>query len=121
MRITKLRLSLLREIVIPLLCAIMALWGIAQARAQGGKIADPAHQTAFMLCTPQSSTGDGEPPPDHDCGDCCLPNPVFTGGYRAPFALRYQRIVAVEPQARPLAPRRLTALLPWSRGPPAQA
>lgn len=121
MRIIRLRHSLLREIIIPLLCAIMALGGIAQARAQGDKIADPAYQTAFMLCNPQSTTGDSEPLPDHDCGDCCLPGPAAAPPYRSPFALRYARIVTVEPQSVLLAPRHIAALLPWSRGPPAQA
>jgi hypothetical protein len=119
MRTARLRHPLLREVVIPFLCAIMALWGIAQARAQGSKIADPAHAVAFMLCTPQSTTGEGDAPPNHDCGDCCLPNPVAASGYRAPFPLRYQRIVAVEPETRLLRTQRLAMLLPWSRGPPA--
>ncbi len=121
MRTARLRHPLLREIIIALLCAIMALWGIAQARAQGGKIADPTNQTAFMLCTPQSLSGDSEAPANHDCGDCCLPNPVAVPRYRAPLALRYHRIVAVEPQTGAPVPQRSATLLPWSRGPPALA
>lgn len=122
MRISTSRRPFLREIVIPLLCAVMALWGIAQARAQAGKLADPAHVAGFMLCTPASTAGSGgEPAPDHDCGNCCLPNPVSPVEHRFAEPLRLALVLARAPGIEKIASGRIATDLPWSRGPPDRA
>lgn len=121
MRISTARRPFLREIIIPLLCAIMALWGIAQARAQAGKLADPAHVAAFMLCTPASTTGGGDPAPDHDCGSCCLPNTVSPGEHRFAEPLRLTAVRTRTPGIGKIASGRIATDLPWSRGPPDRA
>lgn len=121
MRISVSRRPFLREIVIPLLCAVMALWGIAQARAQAGKLADPAHVAAFMLCTPASTTGGGEPAPDHDCGNCCLPNTVSPVEHRFAGPLRLASVLARTPGVERITSGQIGTDLPWSRGPPGRA
>lgn len=121
MRFSMSRRSFLRETIIPLLCAVMALWGIAQARAQAGKLADPAHVAAFMLCTPASATGGGDPAPDHDCGNCCLPNTASLVEHRFPGPLRLTVVLAAAPGIQKIASGRIATDLPWSRGPPDRA
>lgn len=121
MRISTSRHPFLREIVIPLLCAVMALWGIAQTRAEAGKLADPAHVAGFMLCTPASTTGSGDPAPDHDCGDCCLPNPVSPVEHRFAAPLRHAAAFTRAPGIATIASGRIATRLPWSRGPPDRA
>jgi len=121
MRISTSRRLFLREIVIPLLCAVMALWGIAQARAGASKLADPAHAAAFLLCTPMSATGGSDAPPDHDCGNCCLPNTVSPTEHRVALPLRLAVVLAQAPGIATIASGRILTDLPWSRGPPDRA
>lgn len=120
MRRAEPRRSFLSEIVIPFLCAIMALWGIAQARAQAGKLGDPAPVAAFMLCTPGNASG-GDPAPDHDCGNCSLPNPASPIEVRFARVLRVAAVAVLAPAIETGGAGRNALLLPWSRGPPDRA
>lgn len=121
MRIFSFHRALLREAIVPLLCALMALWGIAQARTQASFVADPAHLTHLALCTTTPSSGTDDAP-EHDCGACCLPGAGgVTGLPQAHPALQPRLLATLLPHGRDTAVHPRAIVLPWSRGPPGLA
>ncbi len=114
---------LCREALVPLFCAIIALSGIAQARASGVKLADPAAMAQLFNCgktLPDASLpgSDDGTPPDHDCADCCLPTPVAAQVWRIALPFRLVANAALPPATGTVDSGRITTEIPWSRGPP---
>jgi hypothetical protein len=113
MRIRALKALILRDLVIPLLCAALVLGGIASARALGSKAVGTAH---LELCLP---SGSDDATTHHDCDACCLPMPTSLGRLPEPSAVEATAGQPLQPASYPGQPFRPYPLLPWSRGPPA--
>lgn len=109
--------GLLRVILIPLVCALFALSGVAASRANAARLADPDRLATIALCLPSGQPTD-EAPHDHDCDACCLVVPValtppLPDPLDAPLLDRALRVsVWIVPPAGG------SRMLPWSRGPP---
>jgi hypothetical protein len=106
---------LVRECVALMLAALLALSGLASARVEAAKVADPA----FALCLPGGGMGSDDPAdPDHDCSDCCLPAPLALAARLAGDPIQAD-LARAEPLPRMAGdPARIATGLPWSRGPP---
>lgn len=107
--------SVLREAIVALLCALMLLSGLVQARALAAK-ASGTHE--FALCLPEGGTNGQN---DHDCSDCrltpvgTLPLPQALAEARIPHSLALWRaFVTFSFEAS-------SFLRPYLRGPPTQA
>lgn len=109
--------GMLRIILIPLVCALFALSGIAASQANAARFSDPDRIAKIALCLPSGLPDDGAPR-DHDCDSCCLVVPV---ALTPPVSLLLE-MPAIEkilrPDARQAPPVAEGRLLPWSRGPP---
>lgn len=104
--------------MVPLVCALFALSGIASARAGGARLAAPEGLVKIALCLPSGQPADS-PQHDHDCDSCCLVVPVALVPPQA-FALLAPAIAgALAPNGEVLPVYSGPRLLPWSRGPPA--
>lgn len=112
--------GLMRTILVPLLCGLLMLSGIAASRANATRLADPDRLAKIALCLPSGLPTD-ETPSDHDCNACCLvapaalvpPQPVVLPAPAIESAtLSHGRSIPTVSENR---------LLPWSRGPPATA
>ncbi len=111
-------IGLLRIILIPLVCALFALSGVASSRANGTRLADPDRLAKLALCLPSGLPTD-EAPHDHDCGDCCLVVPVALAPPQ-PVVLAAPAVTGrADPRERSARRTSDDYLLPWSRGPPA--
>lgn len=110
--------GLLRIILIPLVCALFALSGVASSRANGTRLADPDRLAKLALCLPSGLPTD-EAPHDHDCDACSLATPAALVP-PPPFPLAAPAVEST-PDLRERSARRTSDdyLLPWSRGPPA--
>lgn len=117
----KLTRSALRDLLVPLFCALLALWGIAQARMEGTKRADPAHAAHVQLCLPQGQAGGDAPETDHACGDCCLSGASPVLDTRIALPLAHPGASHRPSAASERADGASGIILPWSRGPPARA
>ena len=106
------------EALIALLCAVIALGSIASVRLATAKAFDASH---LALCMPSGTPLDDTSGDGHDCGTCCLPNPVAMPGTEPEIILRaldVSRLGAPE-AARLAGPAGIP--LPWSTGPPRAA
>ncbi len=112
---------LLREALVPLFCAIIALSGVVQARAQGGKLANPAAMIHLAGCGPSLANPGDVPSPNHDCSDCSLPTPAGTNDWRLSLALRFLERAAPLPGVGAVTSGEISTAIPWSRGPPGAA
>lgn len=119
MRLSSLKAPLLRDLIVPLLCAVLALGGLVSARANGSKTLLAPGGSHLELCLPSGNSGSGDDVAHHDCDACCLPMP--TGLSRTPYPaimeaalLEQLRIKSSRAQSARANPN-----LPWSRGPPA--
>lgn len=110
---------LVREAFAGLLSALLLLSVLAGARLDGVKAADTARLGVVSLCVPSGGDEGKNPDPDHDCGLCCLPNPLAhrVTAFAQPFVFAPGERITRDATSRaaPVA----VALLPWSRGPPA--
>lgn len=121
MRIFRFSRALLGDLLVPALCALIALSGVAQARAHGGKVFAAETSGHFTLCTQTNAAGGDEPAPDHDCSDCCLPRLVAILDHRPALPLHFLQQAAAEPEIAARVSDRGATHLPWSRGPPTTA
>jgi hypothetical protein len=120
--------TLLRETLLPLLCAFIALSGVLEARVLAQRaLAGPDNALTLCIAGQQpigiDEQGDAgqNPAAAHDCATCCLP---------APLALT-PRLATILPPHAPVdrqAERGNVSfahaephILPWSRGPPGRA
>jgi hypothetical protein len=109
--------SLLRECVGALLCALVLLAGVMQARAGTEIAAKSGFASAFTLCQ-QNGMGSGSPEPDPNCDHCRVPTPLTLGSVAV--TLTCLRVAMAEDRAWPtsaqvVSPRILTL---EARGPP---
>lgn len=118
MRISGLTRALLRDLLVPLLCALIALSGIAQARTQGSRtfVSDAAVQ--FTVCAYGNAAEDDTPSPGHDCSDCCLSRLVAIPAPRTAVPFHVIPVAAVKHETAPRILGGIATYLPWPRGPP---
>jgi hypothetical protein len=104
--------------ILPLFCAVLVLGGMAQLRAQAGKIEQAGIAAHVALCLQSQQDGSDLPQQDHDCDECRLtPAPAMVGV--APVALPcvIPTIIKQSPGITAHAGA-LRISLPWSTGPP---
>jgi hypothetical protein len=112
--------SFLRESLAALICALVLLAGVVQARAATEQAAKSGFANALVLCQQKSLAGDG-PEPDAGCDHCRLPLPLTTGAAAHLSTLAKRDIIC-----SPLGSRVETSdgatrtILPEARGPPQQ-
>lgn len=121
MRIFRVSRALLRDLLVPLLCALIALSGIAQARAHGNKTNAAGTAGYFVLCTQTNAAGGDEPAPDHDYSDCCLPRLTAIPGAQPVLSFQMRVGVVAVPETAPRVSSPVATGVPWSRGPPGAA
>ena len=119
MRVSSLKALFLRDVIVPLLCAVLALGSLASARTIGSKSVLALTGSHIELCLPSDSKGGERDLATHNCDACCLP--VSTG--LGPLPNLTLLPVTLIDQLRIVASYAPNALpnpyLPWSRGPPA--
>lgn len=107
--------------ILPLFCAVLVLGGMAQLRAQAGKIEQAGIAAHVALCLQSQQDGSDLPQQDHDCDECRLtPAPTLAGASPA--------IVPCIVSIRTKQSTGFTASvktfrigLPWSTGPPVKS
>ncbi|MBN8533093.1 MAG: hypothetical protein J0L51_03290 [Rhizobiales bacterium] len=112
--------SLFREGLAALICALVLLAGVVQARAGTEQAAKSGFASVLALCQQKSQSGDG-PEPDTNCDHCRLPMPLATGAPEVISTLSARVIV----RSKLCLPDQGSAqtgrtLLPEARGPPMQ-
>lgn len=112
--------SLFRESLAALICALVLLAGVMQARAGTEQAAKSGFASALVLCQQKSLSGEG-PEPDSNCDHCRVPIPLVTGTPCANATLSVRdfdrlttdRFLQVRTEAN-------RTILPEARGPPKQ-
>lgn len=117
MRVSTIKALFLRDLIVPLLCAMMALSSVASARAVGGKALQTSGSAHFELCLP-SGSGEGDTT-SHDCDACCLPMSIGLGRLPQPAFSQAAVLENLRITSSVLEAARPSPNLPWSRGPPA--
>lgn len=109
--------SAVSETVAALLCALVLLSGVVQARAGTEFSAKTGFANALTLCQQQGSAGNG-PEPDSNCDHCRMPMPLATSTPAASFiCARWATGVEVVTPT-PAGHISGRAILPEARGPP---
>ena len=112
--------SFLRESLAALICALVLLAGVVQARAGTEQAAKSGFASALVLCQQNALSGDG-PQPDSSCDHCRVPVPLATGA-PAPVSLLMARDIIRSPLSLPIQAHveARQVFLPEARGPPVQ-
>ncbi|OYU48897.1 MAG: hypothetical protein CFE31_10750 [Rhizobiales bacterium PAR1] len=119
MRLSSLKAPLLRDLIVPLLCAVLALGGLASVRASGSKTLLALGGSHFELCLPSGDSGSGDDVTHHDCDACCLPMPTGLGRPPEPVSVQATLGVQIHFPSHLGQQEHPSFNLPWSRGPPA--
>lgn len=114
------RPSLFRESLAALICALVLLAGVVQARAGTEQAAKSGFASALVLCQQKSLAGDG-PEPSPNCDHCRLPFPIATGAAN-PASMLAAREITRSPLGLLTQNSHETrgTILPEARGPPKQ-
>jgi hypothetical protein len=112
--------SLFRESLAALICALVLLAGVVQARAVTEQAAKSGFASALVLCQQKSLSGEGTEP-DSNCDHCRVPLPLATDTPRALSSVMARDIVR-SPLRLPAEVRTGASgtILPDARGPPKQ-
>jgi len=104
--------------ILPLFCAVLVLGGMAQLRAQAGKIEQAGIAAHIALCLQSQQDGSAPPQPDHECDDCRLtPAPAMLGVAPVAIPCVISAIIRQSPGITAHAGA-FRISLPWSTGPP---